>query len=138
MIFKFSGTTWVQEIVWQIYNEGAISSENQGLRVPFLEVTATYEKLVELIDLKTMPSPRVVKTHLPYSTTPRSADKETMSKYVYIARNPKDVAVSYYHFAEHLKAFGFGFNGPWEFFAKCFIEGNGKYSNRYNLYHRRN
>ena len=138
MIFKFSGTTWVQEIVWQIYNEGAISSENQGLRVPFLEVTATYEKLVELIDLKTMPSPRVMKTHLPYSTTPRSADKETMSKYIYIARNPKDVAVSYYHFAEHLKAFGFGFNGPWEFFAKCFIEGNGKYSNRYNLCHRRN
>ena len=76
MIFKFSGTTWVQEIVWQIYNEGAISSEKQGLRVPFLEVTATYEKLVELIDLKTMPSPRVMKTHLPYSTTPRSADKE--------------------------------------------------------------
>lgn len=49
MIFKFSGTTWVQEIVWQIYNEGAISSEKQGLRVPFLEVTATHEKLVELI-----------------------------------------------------------------------------------------
>ena len=67
-----------------------------------------------------MPSPRVMKTHLTYSTTPRSADKDTMSKYIYIARNPKDVAVSYYHFAEHLKAFGFGFNGPWEFFAKCF------------------
>ena len=69
MIFKFSGTTWVQEIVWQIYNEGAISSEKQGLRVPFLEVTATHEKLVEVIDLKTMPSPRVMKTHLPVSYT---------------------------------------------------------------------
>ena len=134
MMSKLTGTTWVQEIVWQIHNEGAVSSVKQGLRVPFLEVTATHERLVELIDLKTMPSPRVMKIHLTYSTVPKSADKDLMSKYIYLARNPKDVAVSYFHFAEHLKAFGFGFNGPWEFFAKCFMEGNGEYSNFYSLY----
>ena len=31
------GTTWMQEIVWQIYNEGAINSEKLLYRFPFLE-----------------------------------------------------------------------------------------------------
>ena len=122
-----SGTTWVQEIVWQIYNKGAVSSVKQAFRFPFLEMTATHEKLVELIDLKTLPSPRLIKSHLTYSTTPRSANKDDQCKYIYIARNPKDVAVSYFHFTEYLNMFGTDYNGPWEFFAKLFIEGNGKF-----------
>ena len=122
-----SGTTWVQEIVWQIYNKGAVSSVKQAFRVPFLEMTATHEKLVELIDLKTLSSPRLIKSHLTYSTTPRSANKDDQCKYIYIARNPKDVAVSYFHFTEYLNMFGTDYNGPWGFFAKLFIEGNGKF-----------
>ena len=90
-------------------------------------MTATHEKLVELIDLKTLPSPRLIKSHLTYSTTPRSANKDDQCKYIYIARNPKDVAVSYFHFTEYLNVFGADYNGPWEFFAKLFIEGNGKF-----------
>ena len=91
----------MQEIVWQIYNKGAVSSVKQAFRVPFLEMTATHEKLVELIDLKTLPSARLIKSHLTYSTTPRSANKDDQCKYIYVARNPKDVAVSYFHFTEH-------------------------------------
>ena len=117
----------MQEIVWQIYNKGAVSSVKQAFRVPFLEMTATHEKLVELIDLKTLPSPRLIKSHLTYSTTPRSANKDDQCKYIYIARNPEDVAASYFHFTEYLNMFGTDYNGPWGFFAKLFIEGNGKF-----------
>ena len=41
------------------------------------------------------PSPRFVKSHLPFSlNNPRLLD---VCKVVYVARNPKDVCVSFYH-----------------------------------------
>ncbi|XP_059700292.1 sulfotransferase 1B1-like isoform X2 [Haemorhous mexicanus] len=47
--------------------------------------------------LATMPSPRVVKTHLPTHILPKSF-WENRCKMIYVGRNAKDVAVSYYHF----------------------------------------
>ena len=117
----------MQEIVWQIYNEGAINSEKLLYRFPFLEDCACNSNKNMQIDFKALPSPRLIKSHLTYSTTPRSANKDDQCKYIYIARNPKDVAVSYFHFTDYLNLFGTDYNGPWEFFAKLFIEGNGKF-----------
>ena len=124
----YVGTTWVQEIVWQIYNEGAISSAKLLFRFPFLEARACDADEEQLIDFKSLPSPRLIKSHLTYSTIPKSADKAAQCKYIYVARNPKDVAVSYFHFMEHWKKVGLDdFSGPsWEFCCKLFIEGNGK------------
>ena len=117
----------MQEIVWQIYNEGAISSDKQIFRFPFLEALACNASKQMLIDFKTLPSPRLIKSHLTYRTTPRSADKDAECKYIYVARNPKDAAVSDFHHTEHFKKIGISdFNGPWEFFCKLFIEGIGK------------
>ena len=99
----------MQEIVWQIYNEGAISGEKLLYRFPFLEGCACDSNKYMQIDFKTLPSPRLVKFHLTYSTTPRSSNKDDQcSKYIYVARNPKDVAVSYFHFVEHRKKYGDG------------------------------
>ena len=125
---SYVGTTWVQEIVWQIYNEGAISSAKLLFRFPFLEARACSADEELLVDFKSLPSPRLMKSHLTYSTVPKSADKAARCKYIYIARNPKDVAVSYFHFMEHWKKVGLDdFSGPsWEFCCKLFIEGNGK------------
>ena len=122
------GTTWVQEIVWQIYNEGAISSAKLLFRFPFLEARACNADEEQLIDFKSLPSPRLIKSHLTYSTIPKSANKAAQCKYIYVARNPKDVAVSYFYFMEHWKKVGLDdFSGPsWEFCCKLFIEGNGK------------
>ncbi|CAH3169017.1 unnamed protein product [Porites evermanni] len=74
--------------------------------------------------LDTLPSPRILKSHLPLNSIPKSDNKEMQCKYIYVARNPKDIAVSYFHFTEHRRKAGNGFSGPWEFYAKLFIEGN--------------
>ena len=47
----------------------------------------------------------------------------------YVARNPKDVAVSYYKFATSLERYC----GPWEFYVKLFVEGNGKFIYTFSL-----
>jgi len=117
-----SGTTWVQEIVWQIFNEGQVTSDHIMQRVPFLEA-GTSARFPQP-NYNTLPSPRIVKTHLPYNIVPKSANEDNKCKYIYIARNPKDVAVSRFKFTTNLKVFGNGFNGPWEFYTKLFVEGN--------------
>ena len=115
----------MQEIIWQIYNNGETTSKNIFERVPFLEFS-TSPRLGEFADIAKVPSPRLIKSHLPYSIIPKGSSDGTKCKYIYIARNPKDVAVSYFHFTVSLKSSGNGYNGPWEFFSKLFIDGNGK------------
>ena len=78
-------------------------------------------------DFEALPSPRIFKAHLPYNIVPKIAAEGSKCKYIYVARNPKDVAVSYFEFVTSLKIFDNGFNGPWEFYADLFIKGNGKF-----------
>lgn len=103
-----SGTTWVRELLWQIYNDGAISDVHLGSRVFWLEAHPLLSKRQSerpesspdskpVIDL--LPSPRLLVSHLPYDVIPKGKDDSTTCKYIYIARNPKDVAVSLYHFS---------------------------------------
>jgi len=122
------GTTWVQEIVWQIFNEGQVKSDHINKRIPFLEWSST-NPVEEHPDFDALPSPRILKAHLPYNIVPKSANEDIKCKYIYVARNPKDVAVSFFKFVTSLKFFENGFNGPWEFYAKLFVEGNGKFGN---------
>ena len=80
-------------------------------------------------DITTMSSPRVMKSHFIYDAIPKSANEDTKCKYIYIARNPKDLVVSYFKFVASLATYN-GYNGPWEFFVKLFLEGNGKFGHR--------
>ena len=119
------GTTWLQEIVWQMHHQGEISSVKSCLRTPLLEMVTRQHW--PIADIKTMPSPRVIKTHLPYNTIPKGVNEDAQCKYIYVARNPRDVAVSYFHFSSTTRPFNSGYNGPWEFFFKLFVEGKGKF-----------
>lgn len=68
-------------------------------------------------------SRRFIKTHLPMKLLPRNIN-EVGAKVVYVARNPKDVAVSYYHL--HRGFQGLGFSGNFETFLSYFMKDLGE------------
>ncbi|KAK8779505.1 hypothetical protein V5799_019155 [Amblyomma americanum] len=87
--FPKCGTHWVQQIIQLILRrgEGPRDFEEFVTRAPFIEYQGEEA-------LEGMEPPRTMRTHLHLRRIP--FDKK--ARYVYIARNPWDVAVSYYHF----------------------------------------
>ena len=64
-LYLFSGTTWVQEIVWQILNDGKISEERVESRYPFLEKSQLFDRPGDESDgqkvsVTSRPSPRLI------------------------------------------------------------------------------
>ncbi|XP_075551581.1 amine sulfotransferase-like isoform X2 [Dermacentor variabilis] len=64
------------------------------------------------------PRPRIVCTHLPFRLTPRNE----RTKYVYVARNPKDCCVSFFHHTKALPSYGFA-DGTFNEYFEIFLEG---------------
>ncbi|XP_003418887.1 sulfotransferase 1A1-like [Loxodonta africana] len=125
-----SGTTWVSEILDLIYHGGDLEKCCQDpifFRVPFLEFKAPgVPSGVE--SLKDAPAPRIIKTHLPLALLPQCLLDQKI-KVIYVARNPKDVAVSYYHF--YLMAKVHPDPGTWDNFLEMFMDGEVSYGSWY-------
>ncbi|XP_078255773.1 amine sulfotransferase-like [Rhinoraja longicauda] len=91
-----SGTTWMQQILSLIYADGDLSVvQNKRTidRVPWIEVPKK--------NCQELPSPRLYVTHLPYRLIPKGLKKGN-GKVIYVTRNPKDIAVSLYHFQNYV------------------------------------
>ncbi|KAJ8384472.1 hypothetical protein AAFF_G00204930 [Aldrovandia affinis] len=89
-----SGTTWMQEILPLVMNGGdltPVQTVPNWDRVPWLEETRA------ALVLNDRPSPRAMATHLPYHLMPPSFFT-CKAKVIYVTRNPKDIAVSSFHF----------------------------------------
>ncbi|XP_053882784.1 sulfotransferase 1B1-like isoform X2 [Malaclemys terrapin pileata] len=80
---------------------------------------STYPK-AGVQQLANVPSPRVIKTHLPFQLVPKSF-WENRCKVIYVARNAKDNVVSYYFFDQMNKTQPEP--GPWELYVQKFMDG---------------
>ena len=86
------GTTWMQQIVKLIRNNGVRDDVKIIQSVPWLESRAMFPE----VDIDKLTRPRSFKSHMPYDLCPCGPPNTTACKYIYVMRNPKDVAVSYY------------------------------------------
>ncbi|XP_072404409.1 amine sulfotransferase-like isoform X1 [Chiloscyllium punctatum] len=110
-----SGTNWVQQMASLILANGNIDSVKDKIlkhRAPWIEFVPFKPGYTDY---------QLLTTHLNYQMVPSSAKNRRM-KIIYVARNPKDVVVSFYHYHNchhYLKT-------PKDFsdFLEQFIEGN--------------
>jgi len=108
------GTTWMQHLVWLILNGGEPLGPEQKMTevIPHLE-----EVGAEVVGR--LPDPRVIKTHLPVGLV----RLDPWTRVIYVARNPFDCAVSFFHhtrgFVNHYDFAG----GTFEDYLECFISG---------------
>ncbi|XP_008935866.1 PREDICTED: sulfotransferase 6B1-like, partial [Merops nubicus] len=95
-------TNWVGQILGDLVaifekktqNEASSVNNEELEEFPYLELgdTGKYERM------KKLPSPRLICTHLLPENLPQSIFKNK-AKILLLIRNPKDVAVSFYHFS---------------------------------------
>jgi peroxiredoxin len=104
-----SGTTWMQMILYQLTTEGKMDFPHITAVCPWFE-----RSLNDGTAYDALPGPRVFKSHLSYRNIPKGP-----CRYIYVARDGKDVAVSYYHFyTTHM-----GFKGTFDEFFDRFLKG---------------
>jgi hypothetical protein len=108
------GTTWTQYIVYLLLNGGRPLTRGQSINDVFPHLEEVGEDVI-----RELPEPRLIKTHLPRQRCPWSAE----AKYIYVARNPFDCAVSFFH---HTRGFVRHYDfaaGTWDTFFECFLAG---------------
>ena len=104
-----SGTTWMQMIMYQLTTDGRMDFPHIAEYCPWFEKSSR-----SVGGFETRPSPRIFKSHLPYPRIPKGP-----CKYVYVARDGKDVAVSNYH----LHRMYLQFEGTFADFFEGFMRG---------------
>lgn len=105
-----SGTHWISQIALLVLNRGQCPTDLADLcrQAPFIEMNGVP------VALKT---PRFLRTHFPFGQLPYNKD----AKYIYVARNPYDTCVSFYHHVKNVPHYRFQ-GGTFEDFVDAFLE----------------
>ena len=120
--FPKSGTNWARYIVQLIRNSGEDDGKSAWSAIWLSAIGKMGFEKNNLATVAAMPSPRVFFDHAPYDMTPGGLPSASPAKYIYVARNPKDVMVSYYY--HHLSGKGsYGFSETWDVFFHLFLTG---------------
>uniref|UniRef100_A0A1E1X818 Putative sulfotransferase n=1 Tax=Amblyomma aureolatum TaxID=187763 RepID=A0A1E1X818_9ACAR len=107
------GNNWLEQIIQLILHRGesATDTADYHMRTPYPEMIGTTY-------LQSMPPPRFMKTHFEHSRQPINPK----ARYVYLARNPLDVCVSFFHFTRSIEAYKFQ-QGSFDDFFDLFVTG---------------
>ncbi|PKU49147.1 sulfotransferase 6b1 [Limosa lapponica baueri] len=96
------GVNWLIQILNDLVFT-TIQSKPVSTELPFIECgdpdkyEVSEKKLLNHLKMKQIPSPRILATHLNYDCLPKSIFKNK-AKILVLFRNPKDTAVSFFHF----------------------------------------
>ena len=108
------GTTWLQHVVYLMLNSGEPLAEGVTMNDVFPHLEEVGQEGVARL-----PRPRLIKTHLPFAMTPYLPQ----ARYIYVARNPFDCAVSFFHHTRGFpKHYDFS-DGTFDDFFECFVRG---------------
>ncbi|XP_022320333.2 sulfotransferase 6B1-like [Crassostrea virginica] len=117
-----SGSHWVHEILSKLlYDEHTQTRMEDG----FLDFVNDFSSLSSL------PSPRLLYTHLPAQYLPQDHVKKGR-KIIHIVRDPRDIAVSAYHHFLNVPQFERFFTRDWDEHLANFMSGNFIYGEWFN------
>ena len=103
-----------------INNQGEDDTELLAESVPWPDMAFIPMKV-----FNEMPSTRIFKSHSPYHMMAGGLPHTSPAKYIYIARNPKDTAVSFYY---HMCGFIYTqYSQLWEHFFRLYMNGTVDY-----------
>jgi len=89
-----AGTTWMQQILYQLRTGGDGSFSSIDDVVPWLEITRTGKTWQQVLQYyETLPEPRIFKTHCTAEQTPGIGT----ACIILSSRDPRDCCVSFYH-----------------------------------------
>ena len=116
---SFQGTHWFYEIISMLLKGRADYAE--------LTVEATFIDLTPIEQCDSVPSPRIIVSHMPYKYLPLKGMRR-VNRIVHVSRNPKDVAVSLYCHLKSSNEFSTedieGVPGDWDTFVSKIIDGS--------------
>ncbi|KAG6934096.1 sulfotransferase family 6B member 1 [Chelydra serpentina] len=120
VVYPKCGTNWIRQIVNDMAS--AVSKNKEEVQPTEYNQMLEFGVPEKFQKIKSFPSPRVFITHLNYDNIPKAVFG-TKAKVLVVLRNPKDAAVSYYHF--YNKNPGLPNVSSWDEFFQKFMNGEG-------------
>jgi len=103
-----AGTTWMQQILYQMRSGGDTDFDNIDTMVPWLERPRKGKSWRQVLDdYDTLPRPRLFKTHCTAEQTPGIGT----ASIILTVRDPRECCVSFYHHLMNMTDSARGMNG---------------------------